>query len=540
MGLLNWLRNRRGRRGTTASVVTPEARSVTPSAPVAESAQVEVGRISVPTGGFAVVDVETTGLIVGRDRVLEIAVIAVDASGRVIDEWTSLLNPDGPVGATHIHGLTALKLRQAPRFHQVAGELTARLVGRVLVAHNARFDLAFLSAEYARAGWTMPPAPHLCTLEESGRYMPELDRRRLADCCWSAGVPLNDAHAALGDARATAGLLAYYLSTHGERPTPEHRRMLQLACQVTWPPVPMTTAKALPRNLTPSTAVPIAVGTLWAMLDALPLSTVIDEGAPTTSQAYLEVLFAVLEDGILTHDEAGALVDVAKIYSLTREQVEAAHRGFLLALAHRIIEDGKVTREERRVLIGAAQALGFDDELPRAVLDEARAAFDANRAQACKPLPPSWNLGRPLRIGDAVVFTGCDQLLRARLEGHAQSVGLRVTGSVSGRTSVLVTDGANPNTNKARAARHHGTPSVTPGVFAVLLEYIQPSSEMATGPTPPAEETVTAGPAVREDPATIRAWAHRHGFPIAQRGRIGAEIVTAYRAACASATEPIR
>ena len=130
--------------------------------------------------------------------------------------------------------------------------------------------------------------------------------------------------------------------------------------------------------------------------------------------------------------------------------------------------------------------------------------------------------------------------MRARLEGHAQAVGLRVTGSVSRRTSVLVTDGANPSTNKARAAHHHGTNIVTPEVFAVLLEYVQPSSETATGPTPPDEETTPTGPAVREDPATIRAWAHRHGFPIAQRGRIGAEIVTAYRAAYTSEIKPAR
>lgn len=81
----------------------------------------------------------------------------------------------------------------APTFAQLAPSMLGLLQRRVLVAHNATFDLAFLSGELDRAGWAWPSdVPSLCTLKESMYFQPHLDRRRLADCCWAAGVTLTD------------------------------------------------------------------------------------------------------------------------------------------------------------------------------------------------------------------------------------------------------------------------------------------------------------------------------------------------------------
>lgn len=79
-------------------------------------------------------------------------------------------------------------------------------------------------------------------------------------------------------------------------------------------------------------------------------------------------------------------------------------------------------------------------------------------------------------VNTRVAFTGCDDLVRARLEGRARTVGLRVTGSVSGRTAILVTDGSASTTNKSAAARRFGTRIVHPDVFAELIEYVQPAT----------------------------------------------------------------
>src|SRR5699024_4286159 len=105
---------------------------------------------------FAVIDVETTGLSSRSDRIIEIAVVSTDPWGHVLSEWSTRLNPQGPVGATHIHGITAADVATSPTFEALAAVIAQQLAGAAIVAHNARFDLAFLRAEYQRAGWAMP------------------------------------------------------------------------------------------------------------------------------------------------------------------------------------------------------------------------------------------------------------------------------------------------------------------------------------------------------------------------------------------------
>ena len=72
-----------------------------------------------------------------------------------------------------------------------------------------------------------------------------------------------------------------------------------------------------------------------------------------------------------------------------------------------------------------------------------------------KPLPDGWSLGEPLRVGMKIAFTGCDWEQRERLEELSVSRGCRLTGSVSGKTDILVTDGSYSG-NKAEAAQKAG------------------------------------------------------------------------------------
>ncbi len=196
--------------------------------------------------GFAVIDVETSGLDARVDRVVEFAVVRVDECGHPIDEWTTLVNPGvARVGPSRIHGITAADVRAAPTFAQVVGELNQRLAGRVLVAHGATFDLDFLTNEYLRLGWAFPSdVPCLCTLKASITYQPGLRRRRLRDCCRAAGFSMGRGHSALGDARATARLLAAYLA----RAEPMHLRLPVGALLVEWPCIPLSAVSPLPRG----------------------------------------------------------------------------------------------------------------------------------------------------------------------------------------------------------------------------------------------------------------------------------------------------
>ena len=165
--------------------------------------------------GFAVLDLETTGLYPKTGaRIVEIGVVFLDAAGATVSHWETLVDPERDPGPTEIHGVTSAMLERAPTFAAIAGNLASSLEGRVLVAHNAKFDVGFLDAEFARAGvgWSREP---LCTLKLARRRGLPLS---LAACCGAFGIVNHDAHRALGDAVATAELLLRLDCRPGEMP----------------------------------------------------------------------------------------------------------------------------------------------------------------------------------------------------------------------------------------------------------------------------------------------------------------------------------
>ncbi|MET9581113.1 DEDDh family exonuclease [Streptomyces massasporeus] len=159
------------------------------------------------TYDWAVVDVETSGLVARRDRVLSLAVVILGPDGEQTDQFSTLLDPGCDPGPVHVHGLTAERLRGAPVFDQVAPRIAAMLRDRVLVAHNAQFDYDFLAHEFARAGTALPVARRLCTLALNRRVDPPTEDLRLGTLAAHYGVPQVRAHDALDDSRVLAGVL---------------------------------------------------------------------------------------------------------------------------------------------------------------------------------------------------------------------------------------------------------------------------------------------------------------------------------------------
>ena len=100
---------------------------------------------------FAIVDTETTGTSPLYGRVIEIAVLRVE-QGKVVRRFHSLVNPERAVqpAVEAITGITDAELEQAPLFSEIARPLLEVLDGAVFVAHNAKFDYAFLRCEFQR------------------------------------------------------------------------------------------------------------------------------------------------------------------------------------------------------------------------------------------------------------------------------------------------------------------------------------------------------------------------------------------------------
>ena len=155
---------------------------------------------------WAVVDVETTGVRAFRgDRIMEIAVVGLD--GAVL--FHSLVNPGIPI-PQFVAGLTGLDeraVRHAPPFDAIAEQLLEALEGAVFVAHNARFDWAFVSTEIERATGLLLQGPRICTVRLARKLLPDLQRRNLDTVCYHFGIEIEGRHRATGDAVAAAKCL---------------------------------------------------------------------------------------------------------------------------------------------------------------------------------------------------------------------------------------------------------------------------------------------------------------------------------------------
>jgi len=163
---------------------------------------------------FAVVDVETTGIRSGYgDRITEIAVAVVHGNRREI-VFDTLVNPERPIprAVCAITNITNEMVRYAPRFSEVAERLLAALAGRVFVAHNARFDWNFVSAELRRSRDLTLDGTRFCTVRLARRLVKGVRSCGLDNLCRFFGFRNEARHRAGGDALVTAELLCRLLS----------------------------------------------------------------------------------------------------------------------------------------------------------------------------------------------------------------------------------------------------------------------------------------------------------------------------------------
>lgn len=172
---------------------------------------------SLDRGRFLVVDLETTGMKADQSGIIEIGAVEVDGF-RLGRELSSLVNPGTPV-PPFIQRLTGIHnhmLRGAPSLPEVLPSLESMLKGRVLVAHNLKFDQAFLKKAW-REIWDLPlEGPSLCTLLLARRVYPELNSHKLDTLATHLNIRpetkgAKARHRALGDARMTAQALVLIL-----------------------------------------------------------------------------------------------------------------------------------------------------------------------------------------------------------------------------------------------------------------------------------------------------------------------------------------
>jgi len=188
---------------------------------------------------FSLIDFETSGFQPDYARILEVAVIKIDLQGNILDEYTTLINPeDGNVGRTDIHQITLNMVKKAPKISEVVGDLIKILDSSIIVAHNARFEENFLESAFRESGVKHPLMPAIDTLWLS-RQVLKLPNYKLATVIEDFGYDFEDAHTALGDVRAMARVLPEMLAMG---------KSIKFPSKLLKSPIHSATGKVVPRK----------------------------------------------------------------------------------------------------------------------------------------------------------------------------------------------------------------------------------------------------------------------------------------------------
>jgi DNA polymerase III subunit epsilon len=168
---------------------------------------------------FVVVDLETTGLRPGSSRICEIGAVRV-AGLELGEAFQTLVDPGTPIGPAiaALTGLRDVQLRGAPGPETAVRRFLAFAGDAVLVAHNARFDLAFLDRETERLTGARLAGPVVDTVGLARRLLAgRTPRAGLAALSRFFGTDATPCHRALPDAQATAEILVRLIGLAQER-----------------------------------------------------------------------------------------------------------------------------------------------------------------------------------------------------------------------------------------------------------------------------------------------------------------------------------
>ncbi|MFN9710101.1 MAG: exonuclease domain-containing protein [Bacteroidota bacterium] len=167
------------------------------------------------TRPLAFIDLETTGVNITADRIVEIAIVKIKPDGaRLVKR--KLINPEMPIPpqATAVHGISNEMVKDAPTFRQVANEVVQFLEGCDLSGYNSnRFDIPMLAESFLRVGidWNITDSKML----DVQKIFHLMEQRTLSAAYkFYCNKDLDGAHSAEVDASATWEILQSQLQRY--------------------------------------------------------------------------------------------------------------------------------------------------------------------------------------------------------------------------------------------------------------------------------------------------------------------------------------
>lgn len=166
---------------------------------------------------LAIVDVETTGMSYKNGGVIDLGILRIE-QGQVVQTMRQLINPGTPLPAfiTQLTGISNQDVADAPSFADIAQDVYDLLEGCIFVAHNARFDYAFIKEELLRAGYQFRPRL-LCTVRLSKALYPQHRSHKLDALIERFSIPMLERHRAFADAEATWKALQCMADQHDDQ-----------------------------------------------------------------------------------------------------------------------------------------------------------------------------------------------------------------------------------------------------------------------------------------------------------------------------------
>ena len=152
---------------------------------------------------YTIIDIETTGNGIKGNKITEIAIFKHDGE-KVVDEFTSLVNPECPIPffITGLTGIDDQMVAQAPTFKEIATKVLELTQDCIFVAHSVNFDYGVIKEEFRQIGIDFT-RKKLCTVRLSRKLLPGLQSYSLGKLCTAIGINIKDRHRARGDAEAT-------------------------------------------------------------------------------------------------------------------------------------------------------------------------------------------------------------------------------------------------------------------------------------------------------------------------------------------------
>jgi DNA polymerase-3 subunit epsilon len=162
---------------------------------------------------FVVTDIETTGSIRGKDRIIEIAALKI-RNGTVLDRFETLVNPHRIISKqiTRLTHITNASVIDSPTIEEVLPAFVEFVDNGVFVAHNSLFDFCFINAEIRRLNTKgFKNQTDICTYRIAKRLLPDVKARGINGLSLYFDYPMKDRHRAMPDVQATYFFLNKFL-----------------------------------------------------------------------------------------------------------------------------------------------------------------------------------------------------------------------------------------------------------------------------------------------------------------------------------------